>query len=92
MEDCIGSIVNKIDIDLLKMDTMERSKQHRKDKMFKMLDDIIEDKDGDDGSVLYTTTVLIIIIIIKGVTPAGITQRYYIAGGLGENSNSTGVG
>ena len=25
-----------------------------------------------------------IIIVLKGVTPAGRTQRYYIAGGLGE--------
>ena len=43
MEHSIGSIVNKIDVVLLKMDSMEQTKIKRKETMGKMLDDIMED-------------------------------------------------
>ena len=45
MEHSIGSIVNKIDVVLLKLDSMESHKSKRKEAMGKMLDNIMEDGD-----------------------------------------------
>lgn len=42
MEHSIGSIVSKIDAVLIKLDTMEKAKQRRKETMSKLLDSIIE--------------------------------------------------
>lgn len=46
MEQSIGNIAAKIDVVLIKLDSMEKTKNKRKETMGKMLDEIIEDKDG----------------------------------------------
>ncbi|KAB7501550.1 Polycystin-2 [Armadillidium nasatum] len=47
IENNLGSVVNKIDVVLLKLDSMEKSKHKRNEHMGKMFDEIIEGDDED---------------------------------------------
>lgn len=50
IENNLGSVVNKIDVVLLKLDAMEKSKHKRNEHMGKMFDEIIG---GDDEGEFF---------------------------------------
>ncbi len=57
MESSIGSIVNKIDAVLVRLETMEGSKARRRAAMNKMLNSITENDDGEwsRGPIFFVT-------------------------------------